>query len=225
MRLIAVSLVCAVAVAGCGLPVVAGEPSKPVVTTKAPSVRKAPVLSAAQAKRALLTLNDMPTGWAQEQPDKKKDDDDGTVTPKRCQALMDAFDRQDKPVVEAEAAFSADGLLLEESVSAYSTPQVSALNKLASVFRQCPRVTSTEKDGRSITFRVSSLSFPKLGDRTVAVRLKTTTRGVTVVFDLVFIAKGNNGISLMAGGIHPLSGATLEKFARKAVTRLDVVAR
>jgi hypothetical protein len=224
MRWVAVSLVCAVAVAGCGLPVVAGEPSKPVVTTKTPSARKAPVLSAAQAKRALLTLNDMPTGskvW----PGKgegEADGDDGTVTPKRCQALLGKVD-DGKPVAKAKAAFSSDANLLEESVTSYSTPQAAALNRLAYAFRQCPKFTSTEKDGTSMTFRASSLSFPKLGDRTVALRLKFRTSGVTAVLDVVCIAKGNNGILLTAGGLHPLDSATLEKLARKSVARLDLV--
>ncbi len=238
MRWIVVSLVCAVAVAGCGgkperadtLPV-ADDPSTPVVTTKAPvptapPVQKAKVLTAAQAKRALLTLDDMPTGWTQEKPD-SDDDDDETVTPKRCQALLDAIDKQGDPVTEAEAAFSAGdfGPNLDQSVGSWSTSQLSVLKKMADAFRQCPKFTSTSKDGTSATFQASGLSFPNLGDRTLALRLKTKSDGLTVVLDVVYIVKGNNGIALMTSGLQPLDGATLEKLARKAVTRLDAAAR
>jgi hypothetical protein len=232
MRWVSVVLVCSIAAAGCAgkperadtLPVV-DEPSETVSTTRAPgptapSVEKAESLSAAQAKRALLTLEDMPTGWVQEKPE--PDDDDETVTPKRCAAVFDAIVEQD-PLAEAEATFSAGdfGPSLEHSVSAWPSSRVPALKQISQALGQCPKFTSTSKDGTTATFQAAGLSFPNLGDRTLALRLKAKSDGLTIVVDVVYVAKGNNAIALLVSGLQPLDGATFEKLARTAVTRLD----
>lgn len=237
MRWIAVAVVCSVAVAGCAgkperadtLPgAVGGSPT--AVPTKAsqqpptvPAVPKASTLSAAQAKRALLTLDDMPTGWSQDKPDPADNDD--TVTPKRCAAVFDALDGHD-PLAEAEASFSAGDLgpSLDHTVSSWPKSQVQALKQITQALQQCPKFTSTSKDGSSATFEASGLSFPNLGDRTLALRLKGKTEGISVMLDVVYIVKGNNAIVLMASGIQPLDGATFEKLARTAISRLDAAA-
>jgi hypothetical protein len=91
--------------------------------------------------------------------------------------------------------------------------------------RLLPKFTSTTKDGSSATFQASGLSFPNVGDRTLAVRLKAKTDGIDIVVDVIYIAKGNNGIALLVTGLQPLGGATLESLARKAVAHLDAAAR
>ena len=223
MRWIAVALVCAVAVGACG--VIPADPVG-VASTKAGAPTAAPVkakaVSAAQAKRALLTLADMPPGWTQEKP-KPDDGDDDTVTPKRCAALFDTIEKR-KPLAEARASFTAGDLgpSLEHSVTGWPSSQVPVLKQIAQALKQCPKYTSRSKDGSSGTIQSSALSFPNLGDRTLAFRMKARTKGFTVVLDVVYIAKGNNGIMLLVSGLQPVGGATLEKLARAAVNRLDV---
>ncbi|MFG1913117.1 hypothetical protein [Kribbella sp. NPDC048928] len=233
----AVAAVCSIAVVGCAgkperadtLPGAASE-SKTTETTKTarqpptvPAVPKESTLSAAQAKRALLTLDDMPTGWSQEKPDPGSDDE--TVTPKRCATVFDALGDRD-PLSEAEASFSAGDLgpSLDHTVSSWPKSQVQALKAITQALRQCPKFTSTSKDGSSATFEATGLSFPNLGDRTLALRLKGKTDGIGVVVDVVYIAKGNNTVVLIASGLQPLEGATFEKLARTAIGRLNAAA-
>jgi hypothetical protein len=239
MRWVSLAVVCSLTLIGCGgqperadtLPV-ADEASTstvakaPVETPVAPPAEKSSTLTAAQAKSALLTLDDMPTGWTQSKPE-ADDDEDPTVTPKRCSAVLDAVDQQGKPLAEAEATFSPGDLgpQLDHTVSSWPRSQVPVLNKLTAAFRQCPKFTSTSADGSSATFQASGLSFPNVGDRTLALRLKAKSDGINLVMDVIYIAKGNNGIALMVTGFQPLDGATLEKLARKAVARLDAAAR
>jgi hypothetical protein len=238
MRWVSVAVVCLLSVVGCSgaperadtLPL-ADEPSQSLTAKpKAPVATPADVeangkLTTAQAKNALLTLDDMPTGWTQEKPD--PDDDDTKVTPDRCSAIMNAVDKQGKPLAHADASFDAGGLgpQLEESVTSWPKSQLPILSKLTDAFRQCPKFTSTSKDGSSATFQASGLSFPNVADRTLALRLKAKSDGIDVVIDLIYIAKGNNGITLLVSGLQPLGGATLESLARKAVAHLDAAAR
>lgn len=223
MRWVAVGLVCAVVVGGCG--VIPADPVG-VASTKAGAPTAAPVkakaLSAAQAKRALLTLADMPPGWTREKP-KPDDGDDDPVTPKRCAAVFDRIDQR-KPLAEAKISFTAGDLgpSLEHTVTGWPSSQVPVLKQIARALKQCPKFTSRSKDGSSITIQASALSFPNLGDRTLAFRMKARSRGITIVLDAVYIAKGNNGIALVVVGLQPVRGATLVQVARAAVNRLDV---
>lgn len=241
MRWVSLAFVCSIALVGCG-----GQPDRadtlPLAdeatgaTTEAPRTTesKAPVapavknstLTAAQAKSSLLTLDDMPTGWTQQKPD-PDDDEDPTVTPKRCSAVLDAVDQQGKPLAEATAVFSPSDLgpELDHTVTSWPRSQLPILKKLTDAFRQCPKFTSTSKDGSSATFEATGLSFPNLGDRTLALRLKAKTDGINLVLDVVYIAKGNNGVTLMVTGLQPLDGAVLEGFAKKAVAHLDAASR
>jgi hypothetical protein len=238
MRWASLAVVCSVALAGslvgCGgqqeradtLPP-SGEAAQTAAAKVpvAPSVKQSNTLTAAQAKAALLTLDDMPTGWSQEKPDPS--DDNAKVTPQRCAAILDAVDQQGKPLAQAEAAFSPSDLgpQLDQTVSSWPRSQLPVLKKLTEAFKQCPKFTSTSKDGSAATFQATGLSFPNLGDRTLALRLKVKSEGLNFVIDVVYIAKGNNGIALLASGLQPLDGATLEGLARKAVTHLDAAAR
>jgi hypothetical protein len=238
MRWVSVAMVCLLSLVGCSrapqradtLPV-AEEPSQSLTATaKVPVAAPVDVeangrLTTAQAKKALLTLDDMPTGWAQDRPDPNTDDP--SVTPDRCSAILNALNGQGRPLARANASFNAGGFgpQLEQSVTSWPKSQLPILKKLTDAFRQCPKFTSTSKDGSSATFQAGGLSFPNVGDRTLALRLKAKTDGIDFVLDLVYIAKGNNGITLVVSGLQPLGGATLESLARKAVAHLDAAAR
>jgi hypothetical protein len=238
MRRASVVIVCLLSLVGCSgapqradtLPL-AVEPSQSLTATAKTPVA-APVdveasgkLTTAQAKKALLTLEDMPTGWAREKP--APDSDDPLVTPDRCSGILNALHKQGKPLARANASFNAGGFgpQLEESVTSWPKSQLPILEELTDAFRQCPQFTSTSKDGSSATFQASGLSFPNVGDRTLALRLKAKSDGIDFVLDLIYIAKGNNGITLVVSGLQPLGGATLESLARKAVAHLDAAVR
>lgn len=72
---------------------------------------------------------------------------------------------------------------------------------------------------------VSPLSFPNLGDRALALRVAGSTPDVEVVIDLIYVAVGNNGVSLAAGGLTPMQGTELERLATMAVQRLSTAAQ
>jgi hypothetical protein len=62
--------------------------------------------------------------------------------------------------------------------------------------------------------------FPDLGDRSAAVRVKTTLGALDLIFDFAFVARGPNMIVSYAGGTKPLPSGEPEALTRKALARL-----
>lgn len=57
---------------------------------------------------------------------------------------------------------------------------------------------------------MTGLSFPNLGDQTLAFRATAKAEGIDVVLDVVFVAVGHNIVSFTAAGPQPISGADLK---------------
>jgi hypothetical protein len=82
------------------------------------------------------------------------------------------------------------------------------------------------KEGVKTEMTLSPLSFPNLGDQSLAVRMNEKIEGMDVVADFVFVATGHNTVSFMAAGFEqPIPGTELEKFARAGMTKLAVAAK
>jgi len=125
---------------------------------------------------------------------------------------------------EAEASFTeggAFGTQLDTSVVSFDMLDLKTnLSHLASQLSKCPAVTATDKSSEKSEIAISALSFPNLGDETLAMRLTIKTEGISGVADLIFVAQGHNGFSLLTAGLKPVEGPTLEKIARAGVSRL-----
>jgi hypothetical protein len=78
-------------------------------------------------------------------------------------------------------------------------------------------------DGKVTEFRLSALSFPKLGDDTFAVRMSTDAEGLSVVIDVIVVRR--SGVMMLltnAGvGVGTPDSATTETVARKALDKVD----
>lgn len=184
-------------------------------------------LTDAQAKAAVLTIQDMPSGWSQQPNDDDDSDDEGsTYEPAECQEVIDALDEDDEdPVAEAEVTFNNGGpfgTTFNETVSSYAEEgDAEAAQKVADAFSKCPKFTETAKDGTVSTYTVSPMSFPNLGDQTLAFAMTVESEGFTVNLNAVWIGIGHNAIALFNGGVTGASGADLEQFAHKAIARLE----
>jgi hypothetical protein len=94
------------------------------------------------------------------------------------------------------------------------------LTKTADAFSDCPKFTDITPGGTKTKVRMSALSFPDLGDRTLAMRAKGTVEDLELVIDLIAISVGHNIVAITAGGLEPMPGDDLEAIARKAVAKL-----
>jgi hypothetical protein len=182
-------------------------------------------LTSAQAKAAMLTVADFPTGWAS---DKSLEPSDGTakIEPVACQKMDDEMITVGKGAkVKEKATFSKNLSVLEMQVSSSDADDRSdQVKNLGDMLAKCAHYTSTGKSGK-IESTLSPLSFPNLGDQTLAVRVNQKSDLMDVVGDYVFVATGHNTVSFIAAGLEPIPGAELEKIARTGMTKLAVAAK
>jgi hypothetical protein len=191
-------------------------------------------LTSTQAKAALLTVADLPAGWASE---KSTADDQSTskIEPVACQTTYDEltapFDELAATSVgkgakvKEKATFSKDLSVLEMQVSSFETNnRGDQIKNLGERLTKCAKMTFTKK-GVKTEMTLSPLSFPNLGDQSLAVRMNEKFEGMDAVGDFVFVATGHNTVSLMTASLQPFPGTELEKIARSAMTKLAVAAK
>jgi len=193
---------------------------------EAPADAAGAQLNDAQVKQALLTIKNMPSGYSQQPNDDSDDDSGSTYEPSRCQDVIDSLDEDDTdPVAEAEVTFNNDGAFgtnVNETVSSYADEADNQnVQKVADAFSDCPRFTETAKDGTVSKYTISPMSFPNLGDQTLAFAMTYESEGFTVNINVAWIVMGHNAITILNGGITGASGTDLEQLARKAVARLE----
>ncbi|MGL5851856.1 MAG: hypothetical protein ACRCZD_13845 [Phycicoccus sp.] len=200
-------------------------------TTAAPKPKGAgDELNAEQVKAALLTVGDLPTGWAAAEPE-PEEEDESTIEPASCQRLFDQMDSaklEVKAKHKAKASFEQGGMLgiqLEEEVSSFADDgQSGRVKELAEALTTCPKVTIVD-GGERTPMTMAGLSFPNLGDQTLAFRATLTSDGVDVVADIVFVAVGRNVITFTAGGLQPMPGTDFEAIARAGVSKVAAAAK
>lgn len=186
-------------------------------TAAAPSPRDAPPLNAAELEEKLLALDDLPAGWTT--APEEEDEDSGTT--EWCgRDLEEEFE----PGVEAAVDFQKDdfGPFLSHSVERHEGGGAKeAIDAFIETAQECEEWTETDPDAGETTFRLSPLSFPKLGDQTVAVRISGDNDFVSFAGDVVVWRRGDLLSLLINVGIGgDLDSALTEEMARKADAKL-----
>lgn len=143
-----------------------------------------------EVEAALLTLNDMPTGWTQD-PEQDADDD---ATFCDVEPLDEA-----KAIDDASANFSAGdfGPLLSHMVGVFEGQDAeAAMDSFMDALEGCTEWTDETEDG-PVTFRPTALAFPSFGDDTVAVRIKAESELFDMTLDVV-VWRRANAVSLLS---------------------------
>lgn len=137
----------------------------------------------------LLTLGDMPTGWTTA-PEMVSGDDEGGATGFCGEPPID---EQFEPSAEAEAAFKKDdfGPFVNHAVAIYESREAEqAMDAALEAAQSCQEWTETE-DGEETTFTLQPVSFPTVGDQTVAFRINAESQDFTFTGDVVFWRRGD----------------------------------
>jgi hypothetical protein len=138
----------------------------------------------------------MPTGWSVD-PDNTLGDDgtnsDEVIRPARCDDLFNGLgDLTEDPTATSDVTFTAGALGPFLGVEVSSMPKEvpdDALSEVLKVLDSCP--TFKLDDGNEVsTLTASPLSFPNLGDESVAVRFNVTSASADFGFDLIGIGSG-----------------------------------
>lgn len=185
-------------------------------------------LTDAQVKEALLTVDDMPSGWTVSPDDDEDDDSDSETdaTSPECKKLAAVMDEDDtsESFGEGEIEFqeSEFGPFLSESVSSEEGDEVEkSMNSFREAFETCDSFTQTDDEGVKTEFKISDMSFPDLGDDTIALKMSAEAMGIPVDIPLVVVRVDQNVILLASVGLgEGMSSADLEKVARTAVTKV-----
>jgi hypothetical protein len=166
--------------------------------------------------KALLTLDDLPPGWTTPSPSPDSS----------------AFCNQDitiRPTARADADFERGQSFVFHGLGAYNRGEAAAaMDQERKTLANCTQWTETDSDGTTTTYRVRPLSFPKLGDETLAFRLSAEAAGAVAEVDGVFIRRGDV-ISRVGNGqvgvrVAVVDSALTEQLARKANAKLAAAA-
>ena len=184
--------------------------------TSASTPAPTPVRGALEVRKALLTLEDMPTGWSVKES--KPSESTGEICGKKVFEVVST--------AKADIDFEKDAFTtVTQAIRAYDSGEAKqGLDNALKVFETCKEWTDTAKDGSVTTYKLTPLSFPKLGDQTVALRLNLSNPPVVAQVDAVYVRRGDVVIIVgyTAGGLGVARGdpEALERIARKADERL-----
>jgi hypothetical protein len=195
-----------------------GTPSTtPSATTPAPKPSAAKPRTAAELSKALLTLADLPPGFAIE-PDEGEGADVRLSSTRPACARLVALTNADRPPGSkafADRAFSGgqDGPFVEETLDAMGSARaVAALQQTyRTAIRNCRSMTVTVPGQGRSTVSVREISAPPLGTNPVGVRF-TATGGPLDGYEFSTVTTGVGdlvlGLTIEAGPPQDLDDAT-----------------
>jgi hypothetical protein len=212
-------------------PAASATVTRPAVTTTpaaAPMSSEEPTSTADAARRdvtdadlamALLRLEDLPVGWTTQPLTEMDEDDDSTICDVR------EPDTRIEPAARAKTEFQQSdmGPFLAHRVADHERWETaeSEMRFVRDAF-SCSE-WNTMIDGREVTYRITPLSFPQLGDDAYAVRVAFAFDFVLIETNFVFIRVNRYVIAIAHFGIGGVDSAQTELFARLAVERLRVL--
>lgn len=196
----------------------------------APGAAAGRELTEAQAKAALLAVEDMPSGWTLGEDDDDEGDSDDEVTPPRCDDVLDALDDETaEPSVKEEINLNkggAFGTIFSETISSFPEElDDDVLQKVADALSDCSSFSSVDKEGVKSDFKVAPLSMSNLGDASLAMNMTIDSEGFSVSMNLLMVQIGHNGITLLNGGLTGADGAELEELGKLAIQKLEQAAK
>ena len=208
-----------------------GSHPSPNPTPTTPAIE----LSADQLNSAVLTLDDMPTGYSKS--DNYTNDGNGDNASasyqgaSACTALTDVLGQQSTAVdASAGAGYSSGpfGPFVVENLAAYPADHdLSAdFTALKSALNSCPSISvSSSKGSVNASAKLSPLKFGSYGDETLAVQMNGQVKDLSIDFGLkaVFVRVGPNTITLLsiALGPTPLANLVLQSIAKTATDKLE----
>lgn len=181
-------------------------------------------LSKDELKSVLLSIDDMPTGFAVDSDPSDDDEDDFTSGDPGCKALIASSNDDKNKVADKDVSFTQGdfGPFVSESVSIQK--KGTALGGFVDARKGLDNCTTyvagTGDDAAK--FKVGAMSFPNLGDETLAYQLNGEASGFPFTGHIVAVRLGDNIVFLSGVGIgaSALAPSNFEKIARAAVKKV-----
>jgi hypothetical protein len=216
-----ISLLVLVLALACG-----GNDSDRATTVNQPTAEVSPTVSAktsltsAALDQALLKIEDMPTGWTVDTTTSSSN----SASSGAC-GVRNALQRPER-LTSADSQFTKGSLgpNLSETLTVYQAGTAKRVwDEVTAVLKTCTEYTSTNADGTTITFKLTPLSFPKLGDDTFALRLTADVAlfGSASV-DAIYVRYGDVFLTVvhLSIGLTSVDTTLTEQVVRKAEAKL-----
>ena len=174
------------------------DPEQPEAKETTAATTSTPALSAADAKKALLTLEDMSEGWQVDPDDGSDADIKLTKGSEACKKLAGGADDEAPTKVESSFA-SGDQRFLGSSIESYDSADAEKQwTADLEGFRACHEFTLGASDGVSIDVKVEAAPISDLGDESAAFRATGTFQGVTLHMIFMGARDGQNVAAVSA---------------------------
>lgn len=200
-------------------PTPTSTPTSTPTTTPTPTPKP---LTQADLEKALLSLDDLPAGWAVRTENEEDEADKETYT-----FLCQEYQKQSIAKVNADFQKGQVGPFLVNSVVTYPPGEAeSQFVAMLSAVDQCATFTDTQ-DGTTTEWAVTPISFPKLGDQSFAIRASSEFVLGFIEVDSVYIRISDTvtSIQYMVLGLQSIDSTQTEQFARMAEKKLLEVLR
>lgn len=205
------------------------KPQSPSATKAAerPKAAAGRQLTVAQLTAALLTVQDLPTGYSL---DTSGDDDspDSSSGDAPCARQFDNLENlnKHKDVTSAERDFTKGGFgpFVTETLASYRSDDAArdTMKVVTGLFQKCQSFTATDPDDKKkSTYTIAPVSFPKIGDQTLAVTATIKSEDIEVTAVLAFARLGQHITYLAGAGLAGFDATELEQLMRKASSRLS----
>ena len=179
----------------------------------------------------LLTVADLPTGYSEKAAEPDEDEDN---SPAPCREFENVDEIQseskgEKTFSKGEASLFGGAELSQEVYIFKSREEISDRFGLFLKLMEnpeCRTFETTDEDGATFKGTLSALSFPKLGDDTIAMHMaaEVSSEGINlpVAVNLVIFRKGRalNSLSTIGFGASMIPATELETIARKALDKM-----
>jgi hypothetical protein len=195
------------------------------------------LLSEAELASALLTVSDLPSGYALDAEAGADGADQSTGGNEACDQVFDRMRASGSPLgstgataAEIEFTRGESGPFLSQGLYS-SRDRAGVLAAFAAVRRipeMCREFTETDEDG-SFTIRLAEAAFPSMGDDSFAIRLDASGSGegisVTLGGYLVLVRIAATMSVIAHVGLPGVDVGETEKVARAAAARLTPLVR
>ncbi|WBQ04015.1 hypothetical protein [Kribbella sp. CA-293567] len=187
--------------------------TQPVETSVAP-------MSLLQAKKALLTLRDLPAGWtggkATEEP--SRPEKTGSYDPAECVVVLHPLHERGAPLKKVGVTFtSATDFSISETVTTWPVTQRGIVQRVADTLSRCSAFKLTYPTGEESTFTARQVALGGLSD-VVAVHFEETS-GFRYGMHVGWAVRGGGVLRLQMGDSY--SEALFVSTLSKATSRLE----
>jgi hypothetical protein len=189
-----------------------------------------PITDSAALAADLLTAADLPVGYASldlpTDPAATAGDADvdrASTDPADCaQVLAPITTQVPGALAQASAHYGGPGFAgIDVDAASYPADRTgAAFDSVQQRLGRCTTYDGTDADGYAVEYRVADLPMPGVGDASRAVRVTTTSEGLTLISDVVIAVAGSTLFQLAATQQIPIDGATLAELAQAQADRL-----